>query len=82
MIQRAFSSTLVIDIRMRGLNGLEVLAKLRVSSPETRVIVMIGENEPAYRDAALAGGASAFFFKPLDDRGFLASVCKAISPSS
>jgi DNA-binding NtrC family response regulator len=70
----------VIDIRMPGLNGLEVLAKLRVSSPDTRVIVMTGENNPAYRAAALAGGASAFFFKPFDDRAFLASVCKAILP--
>jgi DNA-binding NtrC family response regulator len=70
----------IIDIRMPEMNGLEVLAKLRVSSPDTRVIVMTGENNPAYRDAALAGGASAFFFKPFDDRAFLASVRKAILP--
>jgi FixJ family two-component response regulator len=70
----------VIDICMPEMNGLEVLAKLRVSSPDTRVIIITGENDAAYRDAALAAGASAFFFKPFDDRAFLASVRKAILP--
>jgi two-component system response regulator HydG len=70
----------VIDIRMPGITGLEVLAKLRVSSPDTRVIIMTGENNPADRSEAMAGGASAFFFKPFDDRAFLASVRGAIMP--
>jgi FixJ family two-component response regulator len=70
----------VIDIRLPGITGLEVLAALRVSSPDTRVIVMTGENNPAHRSEAMAGGASAFFFKPFDDRAFLASVRGAIMP--
>src|ERR1700736_4725962 len=50
----------VIDIRLPGITGLEVLAELGVSSPDTRVIIVTGENNPAHRREALAGGASAF----------------------
>jgi two-component system response regulator FixJ len=71
----------VIDIRMPGLTGLEVLAELRAISPDTRVILMTGENDPAHRQAAEAGGASAFFLKPFDDEAFLAAVRAAIAPS-
>jgi FixJ family two-component response regulator len=71
----------VIDIRMPGMTGLEVLAKLRAVSPDARFIVMTGENDPAHRTAALAGGASAFFFKPFDDEAFLTAVRQAIGPS-
>ena len=69
----------VIDMRMPGMTGLEVLAKLRKESPGARVIVMTGESDPSHRDAALAGGASAFFLKPFDDEAFLAAVRKALS---
>jgi len=72
----------VIDIRMPGMSGLEVLAELRADSPETRVIIMTGENDSGHRTAALAGGASAFFLKPFDDEAFLAAVRQAIAPDA
>lgn len=68
----------VIDIRLPGITGLQVLAKLRVSSPDTKVIIITGENNSAHLSEAMAGGASAFFFKPFDDRAFLASVRGAL----
>ena len=70
----------VVDLRMPGMSGLEVLAKLRTISPETKVIVMTGENDRANRIDALAGGATAFFLKPFDDGAFLAAVRAAIVP--
>lgn len=72
----------VIDIRMPGMTGLEVLAELRAISPGARVIMMTGENDSAHRTAALAGGASAFFLKPFDDEMFLQAVREAIAPSA
>ena len=66
----------VIDLHMPRMTGFEVLAVLRAMSPETRVIMMTGENYAAHRTAALEGGASAFFLKPFDDEEFLAAVRK------
>ena len=48
-------------------NGLEVQARLREVSPDTKVIVMTGRETPAIHGAALVGGASAFLVKPFDD---------------
>jgi FixJ family two-component response regulator len=72
----------VIDIRMPGMTGLEVLAELRTISPGARVIVMTGENDSAHRAAALAGGATAFFLKPFDDEVLLKAVREAIAPAA
>ena len=70
----------VIDIRMPGMTGLEVLSELRARSPETRVIVITGEGDSAHRSAAMSGGASAFFLKPFDDESFLQAVREALAP--
>jgi FixJ family two-component response regulator len=72
----------VIDIRMPGMTGLEVLAELRTISPATRVLIMTGENDPAHRTAALAGGARAVFLKPFDDAAFLQAVSEALAPAA
>jgi FixJ family two-component response regulator len=69
----------VIDVRMSGMNGIEVLGALRAVSPDARVIVITGENDSAHRAAALAGGASAFFLKPFDDEVFLQAVHAALA---
>ncbi len=68
----------IIDIRMPGMTGLEVMVKLRVCLPEVRVILMTGENDPDYQNAAMVGGADAFFFKPFDDEAFLQAIREAI----
>ena len=68
----------VIDVRLPGMTGLEVLAELRAISPDAQVIIMTGENDAAHRNAAIAGGASAFFLKPFDDEAFLGAVRAAL----
>ena len=70
----------VIDIRMPGMTGLEVLSELREISPDARVIVMTGESDTSHRAAALEGGAFAFFLKPFDDDTFLEAVREAVAP--
>ncbi len=69
----------VIDVRMPGMNGLEVFSELRKISPKTRVIIMTAEEDPDHRDAAMSGGASAFFLKPFDDSAFLTAVRAAVN---
>jgi FixJ family two-component response regulator len=64
----------VLDVWMPGTNGLEVQARLREVSPDTKVIVMTGRETPAIRAAALEGGAFAFLAKPFDDEAFLSLI--------
>lgn len=66
---------------MSGMNGFEVLSELSTLSPKPKVIVITGESEATHRDAAIFGGACAFFRKPFDNEAFLAAVRVALTPS-
>jgi FixJ family two-component response regulator len=69
----------VIDIWMSGMSGLEVQKELQTVSPTTRVIISTATNEDSVRNAAMQGGAIAYFVKPFDDDAFLAAVHKAVA---
>ena len=64
----------VIDIWMSGMSGLQVQKKLQVALPKTRVIIITATDEESVRNAAIQGGAIAYFVKPFDDDAFLAAV--------
>ncbi len=64
----------VLDIWMKQMTGLEVLARLCSVSPQTRIIIMTGHEDPAVKLIATQIGAVAFFLKPFDDEQFLAAV--------
>jgi len=68
----------VLDVWMPETSGLQVQARLREVSPDTKVIVMTGRETPAIRAAALEGGAVAFLVKPFDDEAFLSLVSHAL----
>jgi CheY-like chemotaxis protein len=64
-ILQAKSFDLVItDVRMPGLNGLELLRKIREIRPGTRVLVMTAEGTPATVIRSLRDQAFGYFTKP------------------
>ena len=68
----------VLDVWMPKISGLQVQARLREVSPDTKVIVITGRETLAIRAAALEGGAFAFLAKPFDDEMFLSLVGQAL----
>ena len=72
----------VLDVWLPEASGLAVQQRLREVSPNTRVIVMTGREQPGIRAAALAGGAVAFLVKPFDDEAFIALVHRALGPGA
>jgi FixJ family two-component response regulator len=68
----------VLDVWMPKTSGLEVQSRLHLVSPNTKVIVMTGQEAPGIRATALGGGAFAFLMKPFDDEAFLALVRQAL----
>ena len=68
----------VLDIWMKGMNGLEVVARLCAISPQTHVIVITGHEDAAARITAMQIGTVAFFIKPFDDEEFLEAVHRAL----
>jgi CheY-like chemotaxis protein len=58
-----------LDCNMPGLDGLATLDRLRLRSPEARVVMISGEKGRNYEARALKRGAAAFLqkpFRPLD----------------
>ena len=72
----------VIDVWLPEASGLAVQERLGEVSPETRVIVMTGREQPGIRASALAGGAFAFLLKPFDDEAFLSLIRRALMPGA
>jgi FixJ family two-component response regulator len=64
----------VLDIWMERVTGLDVLARLCVGSPQTRVIVITARDDLAARATAMQSRPVAFFIKPFSDEKFLAAV--------
>src|SRR5436309_13193293 len=69
----------VLDIWMKEMTGLEVLARLCAISPQTHVIVITGREDSAARITAMQIGIVAFFIKPFNAEKFLAAVHDALT---
>jgi DNA-binding response OmpR family regulator len=65
---------LVTDFRLPGMTGLELLHRMRQKKADVKVILVTGLTDPDYRRQAMAGGASAFFEKPIDIQEFITTV--------
>jgi len=69
----------VLDIWMKQMTGLEVLAHLCSLSPQTRIIILTGREDDVAKSIATQVGAAAFFLKPFDDEEFLGAVRSALA---
>lgn len=69
----------ILDIWMEEMNGLEVQAQIAALSPDTRVIIITGRDDPAAKLTALRSGVFAFFTKPFDGDKFLETVRFALA---
>src|SRR6266853_5047900 len=68
----------VLDVWMPQMNGLEVQARLRRDSPETRIIFITGRDDPSMRQTALDAGAFALLTKPFENEVLVKAIQKAL----
>ena len=61
-----FADLAVVDVRMPGVDGLQVLRGLRDMAPDCRVVLMTGEPDMAMAVEAIKLGAQDVLSKPLD----------------
>jgi two-component system, NtrC family, response regulator HydG len=69
---------IVTDIKMPGMDGLELLAQIRTRRPDTPTLMISGHGETSLVVDALRGGACDFIQKPIDREYFIASLRRAI----
>lgn len=64
----------VTDVRMPGMTGLELLARIKRSEPDLPVIVVTSATDAQTRQRAMDGGARAFLVKPVRDADLLSHL--------
>ena len=69
---------LVADIRMPGMSGLELQAKLNADHCRIPTIFITAHGDEKMRMQALRAGAVEFLAKPFDDEALLESVRAAL----
>lgn len=68
----------LVDLRMPGLDGFQVLESLRQSHPNVNVIILTGSEEVSDAVQAMRQGAFQFITKPFDPNELVVYVEKAI----
>ena len=68
---------LLSDIRMPGIDGLQLLEKLQLSHPDLPVIIMTAHSDLESAVSAFHGGAFEYLPKPFDIKEMLAIVQRA-----
>lgn len=61
--ERVRPDVVLLDIAMKGMNGLEAAARLRERLPETKVVILSMHTSEEYVLLALRAGASAYLIK-------------------
>lgn len=72
--RREHPDVVLCDLRLPGMNGLEVLSTISSESPDTPVIVVSGVSLIAYAVQALKCGAWDYITKPIHDMAVLESA--------
>src|SRR6201988_1052400 len=72
--QQHHAACLIADIRMPGISGLELQAKLNAENCRIPTIFITAHGDEKMRLQALRGGAVEFLAKPFDDEALLESI--------
>ncbi|MFC1845437.1 response regulator [Thermodesulfobacteriota bacterium] len=68
----------VTDLKMAGMDGVEVLAFVRQHNPSTRVIIITGYAQPETEEEAFKLGVFDFIPKPFQLEQLKKSILKAV----
>lgn len=78
LLSRQPINLLITDVRLPGINGLELKERAQVRNPGLKVVLMTGMSEPKTRREVTNAGADAYFFKPIDLDDFLETVKRCL----
>jgi two-component system response regulator FixJ len=74
----ARAGCLITDVRMPGMDGLELQRRARSAHPKLPVILISAHVDEAVRQRSLSEGAFEFLYKPFDGDDLLRAIQKAL----
>ena len=66
MIKEEEPDVMILDLKMPGIDGIEVLKRVKQTNPAIEVIILTGHGSEADRDLCMQLGAFAYLHKPVD----------------
>jgi len=57
---------MILDLKMPGINGIEVLRRVKQNNPDIEVIILTGHGTDADKELCMKLGAFAYLQKPVD----------------
>jgi FixJ family two-component response regulator len=73
------SDLLVLDVRMPGMNGLDLQNQLAASGHTIPIVFITAHEDGIAKTKAMAAGAVAFFQKPFDEKDLLGAIYKGLN---
>ncbi len=75
---------LIVDIRLPGISGLELIQHSQFRNPKLKIILVTGMTDRAVRERIEKAGVFAYFYKPVEMEDFLNAVreCLNLDPDS
>jgi two-component system response regulator NreC len=70
-------TVLILDLNMPGRASLEAVPDIRVASPDTEIVVLTMQNEPAFARRALQAGVRGYVLKEAADAELVQAVRSA-----
>ena len=77
--QRADTRCVVLDLRMPGMSGLDLLMRLAADGSSIPVVVLTAHSDDEERRRTLQAGAVAFLGKPFHGEALLGAVRRALA---
>ncbi len=66
MVEDDEPDVMILDLKMPGIDGIEVLRKVRATRPDIEVIILTGHGTEKDRETCMELGAFAYLQKPVD----------------
>ena len=73
------ATCVITDVRMPGMDGIELQRRIRLVRPELPVIFISAHNSSETRQTALDEGAVNFLYKPFNGADLLAAIQSALA---
>jgi FixJ family two-component response regulator len=77
----AIANCLITDVRMPGMDGIELQRRIRLDRPDLPVIFISAHQDDEARQRALDDGAIRFLYKPFDGAELLRAIEAALKDS-
>jgi FixJ family two-component response regulator len=77
----AGAACVITDVRMPGMDGIELQRRIRTAYPELPIIFISAHVDDDTRNRAIHAGAVDFIYKPFDGADLLRAIDRAVNKS-